>query len=128
MCTALKKWAAVISVDPVSPGGLARHWFPYGRGKVRYVVLPGLQPGMVIEFAADKIGYSGHRIEVRWYGYLLEATDSWLLLQPCKDAMDAILRARFLSHARVNSCSWMVLSADADHVRRGQGLYQEKAC
>lgn len=89
-----KKWAAVVKVDPTAPGGFDRKWFPYGRGPIRYLVPSFLEPGMVVEFAADRVRFAGHRDEVRWHGYVMEVTDAYLVLQPCKDALSAVLRAR----------------------------------
>jgi hypothetical protein len=89
-----KKWAAIVEVDPAAPGGFDRKWFPFGRGPVRYFVPPGLRPGMAVEFAADTVGWQGRRDEVRWHGYVMEVTDTYVLMQPCKDALTAVLRAR----------------------------------
>lgn len=89
-----KKWAAILEVDPLSPGGFSRKWFNYGRGSVRYLVPAILQPGMVIEFAADHLSWAGNRDENRWYGYVIEVTEEYLLLQPCKNVVKAVLHAR----------------------------------
>jgi len=76
-----KNWLAVINVDGTKPGGLDRRWMPRARGDCFYMVeqLSLFDP---VEFGADRLAWSGNQVQNRWYGVVVEKTDSYLLVEP----------------------------------------------
>jgi hypothetical protein len=86
-----KNWAAIISPDPLAPGGLKREWFSRGRGGFAYILPERLGVGDVIEFAADHVTFGGRVNPERWIGIVAELTPSLITLTPCKSAVDAFM-------------------------------------
>jgi hypothetical protein len=85
-----RNWVALVTFNPVLPGGMNREWFERGGGKIEtFILAPRLAVHDVVEFGADYIQGTGKRIPARWYGVVLEVTTTHLLLQPCKDAIGA---------------------------------------
>lgn len=72
-----KNWAATVTKDPRSPGGLARTFWPRARGEWYYMVPADLQTGDVVEFGADYYKCSGRPSRTRVYGVVVaEGTES----------------------------------------------------
>lgn len=84
-----KNWLAIIKADPQAPGGYARTFQPNGRG--RYYYLTGkLKPGDAIEFGADYISSGGRKTPNRWYGVVVNVSDTALRLARCATGIEAI--------------------------------------
>lgn len=88
-----KNWLAVINVDGTKPGGLDRRWMPRARGECFYMVeqLSLFDP---VEFGADRVAWSGNPVQNRWYGVVVEKTDSYLLVEPVDSGAAAVIISR----------------------------------
>jgi hypothetical protein len=88
-----KNWLAVINVDGTKPGGLDRRWMPRARGECFYMVeqLSLFDP---VEFGADRLAWSGNQVQNRWYGVVVEKTDSYLLVEPVESGAQAVVISR----------------------------------
>lgn len=86
-----RNWVAVVQVDPLAPSGLRRRWFERGRarGPARYIV-PGLDRGSILEFAADHVAWSGARVPDRVYAVVLSVSEETIAVQPYKTFEDAL--------------------------------------
>lgn len=87
-----KNWLATISVDPSSPGGLARSFVPKAKGEF-YYLLPDLAPGDAVEFGADYYSGGGRKNPTRWYGFFVRTIDSepaYLVLRQCNTGTAAV--------------------------------------
>lgn len=89
-----RNWAAIVDIDPLQPGGLSRFWLNRGRGMCKYIVPDELRLYAAVEFAADYVRGSGWKDPERWYGIVTEIAEDHLTIQPCKDAMAAVLASR----------------------------------
>jgi hypothetical protein len=89
-----RNWAAIIDVDPTGPNGLSRFWFNRGRGPCIYIIPDELELFDPVEFGADYVRGSGWKDPDRWYGVALAIAEDHLLLQPCPDAMSAVLLSK----------------------------------
>jgi hypothetical protein len=85
-----KNWLAIIDIDGTKPGGLDRKFMPSGRGETYYIVeqLSVFDP---VEFGADRIAWSGNQVKNRWYGVVVEKTDTYLLVEPVESGAQAVL-------------------------------------
>lgn len=72
-----RNWLAVVEQDPDAPGGFARTWCERGKGRFRYNAV-GLMEGDLIEFGADRVYTTGNRRRTRWYGEVVEVTETTL--------------------------------------------------
>lgn len=88
-------WLAVISLDPLAPGGLDRKFLDRGKGACLYVV-EELRLFDALEFSADiKKPYTTSRKQhVRWFGVVIAKTDGYILVERHKKAADAVLRGK----------------------------------
>lgn len=68
-----KNWAATLTIDPSSPGGLGRNFLARGRGEYFYNV-QDLTPGTPVEFGGDYYTGSGGKRAHRFYGVVTEIT------------------------------------------------------
>lgn len=75
-----RRWAAVISKDKQSPGGLNRQFLDYADGLERAYVVDGLKPGDVMEFAED-MGRGSYVERARYYGVVVAITDAEITLE-----------------------------------------------
>lgn len=85
-------WMAVINVDGTAPGGLSRRWVPRGKGECYYLI-EQLAVFDAVEFAADYTAYSGNKKPERWYGVILAATESTMVIEQCDSGAMAVVRA-----------------------------------
>ncbi len=104
-----KNWFASISIDPQSPGGLARTFHDKAKGS-SYYLLPSLSPGQAIEFGSDYYTGSGRKDPDRWYGYVVRIAPplapngerSYLILHECSTGKAAVKEgAKFASKQAV---------------------------
>lgn len=86
-------WGAVIDIDPVMPGGLARRFLPTGRGRC-YFIVDSIALFDAIEFAGDRTAWSGNKVRNRWHGVVVGKTDEHLILDPQEDGISAVVAAR----------------------------------
>ncbi len=90
-----KNWLAILSADPVRPGGLDRRFLPRGNGEFLYVVhhLSLFDP---VEFGADYVTTLGRKHPKRWYGVVRELSESLIEIEHVGGAVAAILRSQQL--------------------------------
>lgn len=94
-----REWLARIELEPKAPGGLGREFAGRGRGDFRFV-LGEIGAGDAVEFGSYDISSRGkHRYEERWYGAVLERTNSSIRIERYPDARAAITRARKIADA-----------------------------
>lgn len=86
-------WLAVIDIDPMMPGGLARRFLNKGKGECLYVLEP-LALFDPVEFGADYTTTTSKRLRERWYGVVTAITESHLFVEKCDTGVMAILRAK----------------------------------
>ncbi len=91
-----KNWAAVITADPKSPGGLGRAFLPRANGRYMYQI-GGLAVGQAIEFAGDYVGGSGRVTPNRWYGVVRAIEIDRLVCEKCPTSAQAIALARTMA-------------------------------
>jgi len=84
-----RNWFATITVDPGSPGGLARSFAAKAKGDYFYV-LPTLLVGEAIEFGADYYTGSGKKSASRWYGYVVSVSPERVVLHECSTGKAAV--------------------------------------
>ena len=72
-----KNWAATLTIDPSSPGGLGRNFLARGRGEYFYNV-QNLTPGTPVEFGGDYYTGSGGKRSHRFYGIVTEVTAEYV--------------------------------------------------
>jgi hypothetical protein len=65
-----KNWLAEIKLDPKSPGGIARRFFPRCRGDYYYEIRSLAGRMAPVEFGADYYTSSGKKVPKRAYGVL----------------------------------------------------------
>lgn len=87
-----KNWLAKISINPSSPGGIARDFFAKAKGEFYYLV-DGLDAGDPIEFGADYYSGRGRKSPTRWYGYVVRVTAEYVVLREASTAKAAIKAA-----------------------------------
>ncbi len=89
-----RNWCATVDADPNAPGGLTRHFWATGRGKMFYYIIPEtLDRTDVIEFGADGVSYSGRRTPDRLYAVVAACSSTELVLAVCATAADAFAGA-----------------------------------
>lgn len=88
-----KNRAAIISLDPAKPGGLERKFLEHSSSPYHYYSMAGVTSGMALEFAAER------RHNKRWYGAVVSATETALVLEPAPSGRAACLRAAELAPA-----------------------------
>jgi hypothetical protein len=93
-----KNWAAVIDINGTAPGGYSRRFLPYGRGPVFYIV-DQVAPFDALEFAGDRVSYSGNKTPERWYGVVTSMGPDFLEVQQTEDGTAAVLLAQQLRRA-----------------------------
>lgn len=76
-----KNWCATVTVDPKSPGGLARQFHDRGRGKYYYDT-KNMSEGDVLEVAADYYSSSGKKNPCRRYFVVDQILPEKLVLIP----------------------------------------------
>lgn len=91
-----KNWLAAITKDPQAPGGLGRNFALYGKGEGNYYITPLWKLPIAVEFAGEN-RYTRPNYQDRWYGVLVELTESYARLVACKTARQAIKLAAKLA-------------------------------
>ena len=86
-------YAALIDIDPVMPGGLARRFLDKGRGECLYLS-EKMDLFDAMEFASDYTTTVGKKYRERWYGIVIAKTDDFILLEECATGATAVLRAK----------------------------------
>jgi len=94
-----KNWAAVIELDPKSPGGLKRKFLSRAKGDDYYYMTDGLSVGAPVEFGADYYTAGGSKRECRWYGVVVEMTETEVVLERAENARQAIEMVKTLGDA-----------------------------
>lgn len=72
-------WAAVITIDPLSPGGLGRQFVTRGKGDYLYRASE-MPVGTPVEFGGDYTTCSGRRDRNRTYGVVVEVAEEEMTL------------------------------------------------
>lgn len=85
-------WAAVISIDPASPGGLGRQFVTRGKGDYLYSVAE-MPVGTAVEFAGDYTRCSGKKDRNRTYGVVIEVTEAMMTIKEYETGKAAIRAA-----------------------------------
>lgn len=85
-----KNWLAIISLDPDSPGGLARKFIKRARGESYYYFVDQLKVGDPIEFGADYYTTGNNKRSDRAYYVVLEKTDEFLRIKKFDTAKQAV--------------------------------------
>jgi hypothetical protein len=85
-------YLAIIEINPAMPGGLARRWVDKGRGDCLYIT-EKLAVFDAVEFAADYTTSVGRRNRERFYGVIVEKTETQLAIQPFPTGVKAIIAA-----------------------------------
>jgi hypothetical protein len=98
-----RNWAAVICIDPSSPGGIGRTFWKRARGEFYYLIPADLRPPVPVEFGADYYTVSGRKKPHRVYGVILSISQGALTLQICQSAREAVERAEQLKVAQADS-------------------------
>lgn len=94
-----KNWLAVIELDPASPGGLKRRFFPRARGEYYYFIEPGTY---AVEFGADYYSSSYKKHPNRVYGVLVwDGKSDTAEFHECPSAREAIMLAKQLNGKEV---------------------------
>jgi len=89
-----KNWLAEIDLDPASPGGLKRRFFPRARGEYYYFIEPGV---FAVEFGADYYSSSYKKHPNRVYGVLVwDGKSDAAEFHECPSAREAIAFAKKL--------------------------------
>lgn len=83
-------WMAVISVDPLSPGGLGRRFMPKAKGDYYYII-NSLRVGDAVEFSGD---VSGSIARTRWFGFVRSISKITVVLEHTDTAKQAIKLAK----------------------------------
>ena len=83
-----KNWAAIITKDPSSPGGLNRVFLEKARGQYYYFV-EDLNIGDVLEFGADYYTTSHRKSPNRLYAVVIAKTSTELVLEEFTKPQDA---------------------------------------
>ena len=90
-----RNWFAVIGNNPAAPGGLDRDFATKAKGS-SYYLLPDLNPGDPVEFAADYYSGSGRKSPDRWHGYVVrvipeaDGKPGSLIVRHCDEPKTAI--------------------------------------
>lgn len=96
-----KNWFAVISLDPLSPGGLKRKFAKKAKGDYYYMMPDFLQVGDAVEFGADYYTGGGHRSANRWYGIVTDISIDYIELLPVKSSREACKKAEEYHQGKV---------------------------
>lgn len=86
-------YLAVIDIDGMMPGGLARRFVTRARGECLYLA-DRIDLFDAVEFAADWTTQHGNKRKDRWYGVVVAKTDDSLLVEKCSSGVNAVLRAK----------------------------------
>ena len=84
-----KNWAATIRLDPASPGGLSRDFWPRAHGEYYYLLPKSLRVGDAVEFGADYYSSGGRKNANRWYGVVRAISDAEITLEKHGTGKDA---------------------------------------
>jgi hypothetical protein len=98
-----RNWAATISIDPKSPGGIGRTFWKRAHGEFYYLIPADLRPPVPVEFGADYYTVSGRKKPHRVYGVILSISQDTLTLEICQSAREAVERAEQLKMERTDS-------------------------
>jgi len=75
-----RNWLAILTENPEVPRGVEREWMERGKGRFKYNAMKILE-GDLVEFGADYMRPSGHRIVSRWCGEVVRITESELQIR-----------------------------------------------
>lgn len=94
-----KNWLAIIEPAPTQPGGLSRDFQPFGRGEFRFMV-GRLALHDAVEFGADYVTTMGRKVPKRWFGVVVEITESTIAIEEVGSGIAAVLRSLEMQAAR----------------------------
>lgn len=92
-------WAAVIDIDPREQGGFSRVFIPKGRGP-SFFIIERVMLYDAIEFAGDRIAWSGNKVRNRWHGVVISVMPDYLVIAQCDDAAAACVMAHELKQGK----------------------------
>lgn len=89
-----KNWFARIKKNPMAPGGLDREFAPRAKGEYYYMLPNDWNVGDPIEFGADYYTIAGRKLANRFYGVIVEKTETYVIFEKAKSSSQAIQKAR----------------------------------